>query len=299
MPKRTYYEVLDLDQQAPAAQIKSHYRRLAKRYHPDLNPSNPHAAQQFLEIQTAYDTLSDPEKRQHYDQTVLGHDHAAQAGFTRAYRRYDGRSRPRPRSRPNTRPVSRPHRPRSAYSQYSVEVSIQELFRGTRRSLVVGHTFTCGRCRGRGKLESEVSCPRCGGYGFVVSYQRVEVVIPPGLQPDMTIRLALNDDNPEHPLLDAPVMSNVCITVRLAQSHPFEYRDHQLHTTTEVPVQVLTEGGNWTIPGPEGGEITFKIPANTASGSTLTLRKHGLRNGTSQRRGNLFCTVVTQEAKAG
>ena len=296
MPKRTFYEVLGVDRQAPAAAIKSQYRRLAKRSHPDLNPNDPQAARQFQEVQAAYEVLSDPERRQAYDTDSgfepleTGNRRPWQNG-SRTYRRYDGRPRQRPRA---TRPVSRPSQPRSAYSHYTIELTLQELFRGVRRPLVVGQTFTCGRCRGKGKLESGGVCERCGGYGFVVNYQRVEVLVPPGLQPGMNIRLDITSGQPEHPLLDAPVSNDIAVTICLRETPPFEYRDHQLYATAHVPAHLLSDGGEWTIPAPEGGEITFKIPPATLSGSVLTLRKRGLRNGSSQRRGNLLCTLLAQ-----
>ncbi len=298
MSKSTHYDTLGLDRQAPAAQIKSQYRRLAKRYHPDLNPGNAHAAQQFLEVKAAYDTLSNPDKRREYD-FELGEPPAEapatqypwQAG-KHSYRRYDGRPRQRPRQH---RPVMRPHQPRAAYSHYVLDLSLPELFKGVRRSITVGQTFTCGRCRGRGKLDNGLPCQRCGSYGFVVNYQQIEVMVPPGLQPGMNIRLELaNNGSLEDTLLDAPVMTDIALTLRLRETPPFEYRDHQLYTTASVPSRLLNEGGEWTIPAPEGGELTFKIPAETLSGTMLTLRKRGLRNGTSQRRGNLFCTVIAQ-----
>ena len=69
--KRDYYEVLGLQKGATDAEIKSAYRKLAKKYHPDLNPDNPEAEAKFKEVNEANDVLSDPQKRQKYDQ--FGH----------------------------------------------------------------------------------------------------------------------------------------------------------------------------------------------------------------------------------
>lgn len=293
--KRTHYETLGVDQYAPAAEIKSQYRRLVKRYHPDLNPGHVHL---FREVQAAYDVLSDPQKREQYDQAIQPRNYAPPTGTgPRSYRRYDARPRYRPRPA-NNRPSSIPDRPRSAYSHYTVDVTLPELFHGARRHLTVGQTFTCGRCRGTGRLaQFSRTCERCGGFGFLVTYKVVEIIIPPGLMPDMSIRISVEEGQPEHPLLSAPIMTNISVTIRLRESPPFTYQNSQLYTSAQVPAEVLTDGGDWTIPAPEGGQITFKIPANTLSGSTLTLRKRGLRNGTSQRRGNLLCTVVAQDSR--
>ena len=69
--KRDYYEVLGIQKGASEAEIKSAYRKLAKKYHPDLNPDNPEAEAKFKEINEANDVLSDPDKRARYDQ--FGH----------------------------------------------------------------------------------------------------------------------------------------------------------------------------------------------------------------------------------
>lgn len=295
MLEKSYYAILGLDPHAPTAAIKSQYRRLAKNYHPDLNPDNPQAATQFQELHAAYEVLSDPVKRRLYD-AKIGRDWSTKDSYgensgPRPYRYYDGRGYQRPRT---NRPVMKPNRPRAAYSRYTLEVSLPELFKGTKRSLVVGQTFTCGRCKGKGKLldKDGVICERCGGYGFVVDYRQVEVRLPPGLQPGMQVRLELAGGQPEHPLFDAPAMTDIAVTVHLCDPLPFEYHDNQLYITVQVPLGLLNEGGEWTIPAPEGGQFNFRIPAGTSSGSTLTLRKRGLRKGSSPRRGNLLCTVV-------
>ena len=69
--KRDYYEVLGVEKNASAAEIKSAFRKLAKKYHPDLNKDDPSAAEKFKEAQEAYEVLSDEQKRSQYDR--FGH----------------------------------------------------------------------------------------------------------------------------------------------------------------------------------------------------------------------------------
>ena len=72
MNKKNYYEILQINKSASAEQIKSAYRRLAKKYHPDLNPGKPYASSKFMELDEAYDTLKDPTLKKRYDRTLSG-----------------------------------------------------------------------------------------------------------------------------------------------------------------------------------------------------------------------------------
>src|SRR5215469_5242151 len=86
MEFRDYYKILGVDRKASAAQIKSAYRKLARKYHPDVNPNNKDAERQFKEINEAYQVLSDPEKRKKYDELVADWDHGVSQD--EVFRRY-------------------------------------------------------------------------------------------------------------------------------------------------------------------------------------------------------------------
>ena len=74
MPSKDYYKILGVDKNASEADIKSAYRKLAKQYHPDLNPNNPEAAEKFKECNEAYEVLSDKDKRARYDRGEMDFD---------------------------------------------------------------------------------------------------------------------------------------------------------------------------------------------------------------------------------
>ncbi len=88
MSKRDYYEVLGVERGASAEEIKKAYRKLARRYHPDVNKEDPQAADKFKEINEAYEVLSDPEKRSRYDQ--FGHAGVGQGQASKAVGRPRG-----------------------------------------------------------------------------------------------------------------------------------------------------------------------------------------------------------------
>ncbi|MHA1878335.1 MAG: DnaJ domain-containing protein [Promethearchaeota archaeon] len=86
--EKTYYDILEIEKDASEQEIKLAYRRLAKKYHPDLNKNDPKAKEKFIEIKNAYDTLIDPRKRKIYD---VGYD-PKNVDFSDIFRRNDSRS---------------------------------------------------------------------------------------------------------------------------------------------------------------------------------------------------------------
>ncbi|MHA1193926.1 MAG: DnaJ domain-containing protein [Promethearchaeota archaeon] len=87
--EKTYYEILEIEKDASEQEIKLAYRRLAKKYHPDLNKTDPKAKEKFIKIKNAYDILIDPSKRKIYDQ--VGYD-PKNIDFSDIFRRNDYRS---------------------------------------------------------------------------------------------------------------------------------------------------------------------------------------------------------------
>ena len=307
--KKTYYDLLGVSRDAPADDIKSQYRRLAKRCHPDLNPNNTRAADEFRALNAAYTVLSDDAARQAYDATLApakppkpkftGSDDwlddwlmsVINANMRQTANHTTDEPQPRPH-RSRARFQTKPTQPRGAYLRYDLELRVQDLFKGARRNLIIGETSRCRKCKG---LPTTPTCSACDGYGFVVSPHTIDVDVPAGVLPGMSMRVEVAHDNKGV----TPYASYVTVTFTLPADTPFSYDGANLHTTVNVPADTLCAGGEHTIPAPDGGAaITLTIPAGTQSGTNLTVRKRGLPNGASHRRGNLICTVVAETEKA-
>lgn len=165
--KRDYYEVLGVERQCSAAELKRSYRALAMRYHPDRNPGDHQAEEHFKEIGEAYQVLSDPERRQRYD--AFGHageGMGAGAGFNfqSAFDLFDmffagGASGQHRRGGPR----------RGNDLRLQVTVEFEEAIRGVTRSFEVTKASPCAECSGSGSKpgSSTVTCPECGGQGQV------------------------------------------------------------------------------------------------------------------------------------
>lgn len=170
--KRDYYEILGIDRNASDADIKKAYRKLAKQYHPDVNPGDKTAEAKFKEINEAYEILSDPEKRRRYDQ--FGHAGFEPGGFG-GFGDFDfggfgdifesffgagfgGRS---------TRSKTAPQKGMDI--KYSMEIAFEEAAFGVEKEITVNKMATCPTCHGSGCKPgtSSKTCMHCNGTGQI------------------------------------------------------------------------------------------------------------------------------------
>ena len=202
--KRDYYEVLGIGKNATDAEIKSAYRKLAKKYHPDLNPGNKEAEEKFKEVNEANDVLSDPQKRQRYDQfgfAGVDPNYAAAngggaggfgggfggvdlgdifgdifgGGFGGGFSGFGGGS--------STRTANVPRKGHDI--QASGILTFEEAAHGCSKKITINRQDTCPDCgsTGAAKGTSPETCPDCGGRGYVVTQQRTPFGVMQSQQP--------------------------------------------------------------------------------------------------------------------
>ena len=202
--KRDYYEVLGIGKNATDAEIKSAYRKLAKKYHPDLNPGDKEAEEKFKEVNEANDVLSDPQKRQRYDQfgfAGVDPNYAAAngggaggfgggfggvdlgdifgdifgGGFGGGFSGFGGGS--------STRTANAPRKGHDI--QASAILTFEEAAHGCSKKITINRQDTCPDCGGTGaaKGTSPETCPDCGGRGYVVTQQRTPFGVMQSQQP--------------------------------------------------------------------------------------------------------------------
>jgi molecular chaperone DnaJ len=165
---RDPYEVLGVGREASADEVKSAYRRLARRYHPDVNPNDPGAEEKFKEVGEAYSILSDPEKRARFDQFGVMGDmpsdpfFGGSGGFQDIFDMFFGGSAGGARRRQGRD---------GADLQASVVVTLQEVITGVSKTVEIERMSQCGKCSGRGTKDGAPpeTCPTCKGQGMVTS----------------------------------------------------------------------------------------------------------------------------------
>ncbi len=304
---KDYYKVLGIDRKATAAEIKKAYRKLARKYHPDVNPGNPDAEARFKEIQEAYRVLSDEEKRKQYDtygfvpdeegmpaggaagrtgwsgpqQDVRVEFHDAGFGgfgdMSEIFEQFFGGAARARRRRP------RPQRGQD--HELQVEISFEEAVRGTTVSIPLQRQVVCSACGGSGNVGGKV-CPACHGAGVVISTERLKVRIPEGVRDGGKVRVA----GKGAPGVNGGTPGDLYVRVKV-RPHPFFKREGDTIRTT-VPI-TFTEAylGAEIEVGTIHGPVRTKVPPGTQSGKTFRLRGKGVRNPKTRAYGDHLYTV--------
>src|SRR5579872_6396791 len=215
MNYKDYYQILGVPKNAPEKDIKSAYRRLARKWHPDANPQNQRAAEEkFKEIQEAYEVLGDPDKRRKYDMLGSNWQQAArQAEQQRRYRNAQsetfnfnfgdlggasGASGPSGFSdffdmffsgigRRNTAQATGLRRGQDL--ETTIELTLRDVYDGGKKAVSLQVEDVCPRCGGTGTERGQL-CMHGHGTGHLISNKKFEVTIPKGIGEGQRIRLA-------------------------------------------------------------------------------------------------------------
>src|SRR6266581_2173680 len=332
MAKRDYYEVLGVNRDAAEDEIKKAYRKLAMKFHPDRNPDNPKAEEQFKEAKEAYEMLSDGQKRSAYDQ--FGHagvDASAGAGpggpgmggfadaFSDIFGDIFGAAGGRGGGRSNVY--------RGADLRYNLEVSLEDAARGSETKIRIPTMAECDSCHGSGakKGTAPATCPTCGGHGQVRMQQgffSIQQTCPkchgtgrfvadpcPSCQgagrikqhKTLSVKIPSGIDEGdrirlsgegEHGVNGGPP-GDLYVQIHL-RDHAVFQRDHDdLHCEMPISFSTAALGGEIEIPTLDG-VARIKIPSETQSGRVFRLRGKGIKGVRSVARGDLLCHVALE-----
>lgn len=283
MPK-DYYQTLGLSKDADEKAIKTAYRKLARKLHPDVNPGNAKAEAEFKEVGEAYAVLSDPEKRKLYDRYGHNWEAAAQGGgFDFGQGRgsvqdvdidlgsifgnlfgFGGQSSPfQQAQRVPPRDVER-----------SIDVSLEEIDRGTSRTLTYQVEDTCGTCGGQGQVMMTGNrfgpCPNCRGAGVVANQRKIVVKIPAGFEDGKKLRVPGGGAKGSN-----GKTGDLYVLVRVAPHAVFKRKGEDTEVEVSVPFPTAALGGEVTVPTPRAsGKVT--VPPGTQSGQVLRLKGQGV-----------------------
>ena len=324
MAKRDYYEVLGVDRAADSAGMKSAYRKLAMKYHPDRNPDNTEAEHKFKEVSEAYGVLQNDDKRAAYDQyghaafegggAQGGSGFGVGGGFSDIFDEMFGDfSGGRSRRQTNVQ---------GADLRYNLDVTLEDAFAGKETRVRVKKAVSCESCQGvgaeggatpvacpscqgAGKVRSqqgfftvERSCPTCQGAGRVIDNPcracagagRVErektlsVNIPSGVEDGTRIRVS---GEGEAGLRGGP-QGDLYIFVSIKSHRFFGREGADIHCRVPIPMTTAILGGNLDVPTIDGNRARVNVPSGTQTGQQFRLKGKGMSVLRSKVRGDMY-----------
>ena len=302
MDFKDYYATLGVAKTASDKEIKQAYRRLARKFHPDVNPGDQAAELKFKELNEANEVLADPEKRRKYDELGSNwrmYEQAQQAGggrggspFGEGTWTYDVGGGFRPMSDDEAQGIFEGED--SPFSDF-----FRTFFSGG-GSEAGGGRRTRGRTprpqRGR-DVEHAVDLTledvlRGVTQRFLVNQggvaRSVEVRIPAGVTEGSRVRVAGEGERGGA----SAASGDLFLRVRLKPHPRFERKGRDLHTRVRVPVTTAVLGGEVDVPTLTGKPLRLKVPSGTQNGQVFRLRSHGLPAvGKAAERGDIYATV--------
>ncbi len=307
MDYKDYYKTLGVARGASTDEVKKAFRRLARKYHPDVNPGDKKAEEKFKEINEAYEVLSDADKRQKYD--TLGPNWQEQfnpfaGGARRTYSYSNGRSGGTPfdydpnnsgfsdffealfgRTTPTgTRGTMR--RRAGDNIEQPVEVTLQEAYLGGTRSYNIQSTEVCPTCQGTGEVANKV-CSTCNGQGTVPRTKRIQVKIPAGVDNGSRIRIA----GEGQPGIGGGPRGDLLLVISVKPDATFERKGDDLYTDVNVELVSAMLGGQVTVPTPDGRRLLLTIPPETQNDRIFRLAGKGMPHLRGEGNGNLYARI--------
>ncbi len=292
MEYKDYYELLGVPRDAGEDDIRKAYRRLARKYHPDVNPDDKDAANRFKDINEAYQVLSDKEKRQKYDQLGSSYEQWQQTGGAPGgfdwSQWYGGQ------------PAGQPGGGRRVYTTddfgaedmggFGFSDFFESLFgspggttTGTRR-----RTFTQAPRKGQ-DVEHEVPISLAeafhGGKRLIdIDGRRLEATIPPGVKTGSRVRLRGQGG----PGMGGGPAGDLFLRIRVLDNPQFERQEDDLRVDVPVPLYTSVLGGKVKVPS-LNGDLNLTVPAETQNGRAFRLRGQGMpKLRDPKERGDLY-----------
>lgn len=323
---KDYYDILGLTRKASLEDIKKAFRKLARKYHPDLNPGDKTAEQKFKEINEAYAVLGDPRKKEEYDRFGKSpfetggpwYEGVRTPGFEDIFEFgmgdifgdiFGGASR------------AERQRARGSDITTSLTVSLEEAFTGAQKTLTVSREAVCERCRGEGADKYETCqrckgsgrvqtskgffrmqqacaecggtgrkatkiCPVCSGRGTTRSTDSLKVKIPPGVDNGSRVRLRGMGNAGSGGGPSGDLFIDITV-----KSHPvFRREGDDLYVEVPLTFGEAALGAKIEVPTMDGTAV-MTIPPGTQGGQKFKLSGKGFPTPKSGSRGNQYVTI--------
>lgn len=323
--RKNYYEILGIDVESTESEIKTAYRKLARKYHPDVNQGNQLSIEKFKEITEAYEILTDKNSKKQYD-FMKGFDFAkadntkqaqkmAQDAYKQAkpgkaassstdtqdksfndvfsdfldgiFKKTDEPKTQQPKEKPQQRPQeNRPKTIKGDDISTDVTISITEAHNGTVRDLNVLHTIPCTKCSG------QKTCPACGGKGETSQHKKISVKIPANVKEGSKIKIP----NEGSKGLNGGENGDLFLLIHIQKQSIFKYEGTNVLCEIPITPSEAALGAEIEIPAIDG-VLTMKIPSETQAGQKLRLTGQGILDSKTKQKGDFIVTIKIEMPK--
>lgn len=304
---KNFYSILGVTPDSTMAEIKSAYRTLARKYHPDINPQG---VERFKEISQAYETLSDAKKRLQYDtingifktstkkqetkteetsnsnketnsakneskKTSTNPDDKIRKDFMRKFNGIFEDFGKKKKTKPTPK--------RGEDINEEISISVKEAILGSERIVNVVHSSQCPHCKGRKFINGSI-CNVCNGTGEKSDFRKITVKIPKGVKNGAKLRIANEGNFGEN----GGKNGDLYLKIVVKDSSRVQFEENNVIYNVPITPCEAVLGGTISVPTFDGN-ISLKIPAKTHSGQKFRLARQGLKqNG---KKGDLIVVV--------
>jgi molecular chaperone DnaJ len=315
-----YYSILGVKRDASEKDIRGAYRKLARKYHPDVNPGDKSAESRFKEINAAYEVLKDEDKRKKYDkygdrwemadqieEAQRRQREAGMGGFGDPFR---GGARTsdggyvfteedlggdfgdilgsifRRGGGTGSGTRAQPRARKGDDLEHPVEITLDEAFHGATRLIQLQVPETCDACKGTGRVAGG-ACVVCDGLGSLIKAKRLEVKVPPGVDTGSRVRIG----GQGHPGSSGGAAGDMILLVTVRPHDRFERKGADLYTDVPVPLTDAVLGGEVDVQTLKGTTLKLRIPEGTQNGRQIRLGGQGMPRMGGGTPGDLFARV--------
>lgn len=298
---KDYYKILGVAEFDTAENIKTAYRKLARKYHPDIAGNSKDALLRFKEINEAYETLSNSVKKAEYDKARRFYNYAhsentTDKSYTQTTTNPQNRSKGfsfnweeflRKNKNLNEERVTAPKKGEDVYSD--IEISTLDAINGTVKTVNMLQTQICPKCKGKKFINGGI-CNHCSGKGETVTHKKFNVKIPAGIKDKSKIRLAGEGSKG----INGGYNGDLYLTIHIIKDEKFKVEELNIYKTIPVAPHEAVLGTNIKVNSPTG-VVSLNIAPNTQNGQKIRLANCGLVQ--NNKFGDMIITIEIQIPK--